>query len=116
MTNLADIRTSAIIGGGVAICGITPKVRLTRRMYFECFNCERVRLVARCFSGSGWYGDSFICTHCGEDLETGYRPFSPRWRQRNIRKARDWITTALPAAEFDRLTREAIKEEMGWDE
>ena len=116
MTDLADIRTSAIIAPGITICGIAPKVRLTRRMYTECFNCERVRLAARCFSGSGWYGDSIICTHCGEDLYDGYRPFSPRWRQRNIRKARDWIATAIPAAEFDAKVRAAIKEEMGWDE
>lgn len=115
MTDLADIRTSAIIAPGIAICGIGPKVRLTTRCYEHCYNCRRTRLHVREFSGSGWYGDIFLCLTCGENMD-GYHPFKRGWRHDNKKRARELLATAIPATEFRRLTSAAIKEEMGWDD
>lgn len=115
MTDLADYRTSAIIGEGITICGITPKTPLITRCYEECFNCNRIRLHVRRFSGSGWYEDTWLCLTCGENMD-GYHPFKPGWREANIKTAREWLAIAVPAKEFRRLTRAAIKEEMGWDD
>lgn len=116
MTNIEDIQISSISSGSLHICGIAPRVRLTTRQYIDCYNCERKTLGARRFSGSVWYDDDLICTRCGENMTTGYRPFKPAWRKENIAKAKSWIAEAVPRKEFRNMTQAAIKNEMDWSD
>lgn len=111
----ADYLNTAYIGEGIAICGIPPKIPLTTRRYLECFNCKRVTLHARKFSGSAWYEDDFICTQCGENENWG-RPFRRGWREERKARARVWIANAVPAEEYRATVRRLIADEMGWDE
>lgn len=117
-----DYRTSAIIGGGLTVCGIPPRKRLVTLDKHLCWNCEDngqdVSRVVRMFSGSGWYEDHLICLDCGEDVSSGYRPFAPAWREKNKRKAQGWIDEhgLLDYDEFHERTMEIIREEMDWDE
>lgn len=105
---------SAAHGNGITICGIAPSTALTTIDKFECFNCQKAEVVRK-FSGSGWYEDSFICRACGEDNGTGYRPFAPAWRKKNIARAEEWATTAIPLEEYFAKTIALIHSEMGWD-
>lgn len=112
MTDTADLMMSAVIGEGIALCGIAPRVRLTTLTDWECFNCHEKKVV-RCFSGSGWYSDDAICAACGEDNQTGYRPFQRAWRKKNIAIAEEWLATALPLDEYYQETGRLIRIEMG---
>lgn len=111
----SEYMNSAIIGGGIAICGISPAAILSTIDPEPCDDCETGRVVRK-FSGSGWYEDSFLCLDCGFDVGTGYKPFKPRWRDENKKRAAAWLEFTVDHEQFYDKTAELIREEMGWDE
>lgn len=115
MTATSDYMMSSINEQGINICGIAPKNLLTTLDGEPCFNCDQVAVVRR-FSGSGWYEDDWLCSSCGEDVGSGYRPFRPRWRKENIEKAQEWLAVAIPREEFFKATGDLIEREMDWDD
>ena len=112
---MSDYRMSAIIGGGMTICGIPPRLPLVTYDRESCPMCDTPG-VLRKFSGSGWYEDDWLCQTCGEDVGTGYHPFERGWRQKNIARATEWSRHVLTRDEFESITRRLVREEMGWDE
>ena len=111
-----DYQSQSFHGGGLSICGMSPRVRIARFQNFECGHCKRNRRHVRVFSGSGWYEDFIHCLTCGEDRMTGYHPFARGWRKKAIASAKDSVKWVIPAAEYRRITAEAIRSEMGWSE
>ena len=109
-----DLMMSAVHGEGLNICGVSPRARLTTIDKEPCWNCAGTNVVRR-FSGSGWYEDDFLCTTCGENVGTGYRPFERAWRKKNIARAEEWLVTAVPRDEYLAQTLALINKEMGWD-
>lgn len=106
-----DMMMQSIHEGGLSICGIAPRAILsTVDPKYPCFNCEG-RVVRR-FSGSGWYEDYLLCVDCGEDNASGYRPFEPGWRKKNMAKAQEWLDVAVDVEEFWKITGELVKMEM----
>jgi hypothetical protein len=110
-----DYMMSAVIGEGIAICGIAPDAILATVDPEPCFNCKEVTVVRR-FSGSGWYEDYFLCSNCGEDNGSGYRPFKRGWRKANIADALEWLKSAVDNEEFRAKTGCLIAAEMDWTE
>lgn len=106
---------NSVIGNGIAVCGLPPRVALTTIDSEPCDDCGSNRVVRK-FSGSGWYEDYFLCSGCGFDVGTGYKPFKPRWREDNKSRAKVWLESALDFETFHALKMEAIKEEMDWGE
>lgn len=111
----ADYMMSAYIDSDIAICGIAPRKILSTVDEHPCFNCDEQRVVRR-FSGSGWYEDYFLCSGCGEDNGSGYRPFKRGWRKENIADAEKWLAESVPREDYFRITGELIREEMDWDD
>lgn len=69
-----------------ALCGTCTDVRLAYRW---CLCGPRRRCVV--WWGGDYYGESSICLECGEEysgVEWVERPFQPRWRKRNIARAK----------------------------
>jgi len=113
MTDTTDLMMGSLHGPGINICGIAPRVRLSTLDWHPCWHCKALAVV-RTFSGSGWYEDGFLCSNCGEDVASGYRPFEPRWRKRNIERALKALETGVTLDEFRERTAALIREEMEW--
>lgn len=112
-TSMADYRASAVHGQNIIICGIPPRNRLVTLDQHPCWNCKGAN-VLRVFSGSGWYEDSRTCLDCGEDVTSGYRSFRRAWREKNIANAQRWMDQVIPWGTYTALTKEIVREEMGW--
>lgn len=108
---LADYRTTAVVDGGLTICGIAPKRRLATFAKEPCWNCKGTRVLRR-FSGSGWYEDHYLCLDCGENVGTGYRPFQRAWRKKNIAEAESWLPDFVEQDLYFEHTSRIIREQM----
>lgn len=108
-----DYQMTAVIGGGLAICGIAPKRRLVTFATDPCWNCQG--RVLRRFSGSSWYEDDYLCLDCGENVGTGYRPFRRAWRKASMAEAESWLPDFVEREAFFQHTSRMIREEMDGD-
>lgn len=106
---------SALIGNGLAICGIPPAKRLTTVEDELCDDCNTGRVVRR-FSGSGWYEDDFLCVDCGFNVGIGYKPFERGWRKKNQARAEEWLEEAINRDEFFDIVSKLVQEEMRWSD
>jgi hypothetical protein len=106
-----DYQMSAYLGENIIVCGIAPRNRLTTLDGKPCWNCNEVAVVRR-YSGSGWYEDDFLCSACGEDVSSGYRPFQRGWRKKNIERALGWLADAIPYEDFRKKVNSLVDGEM----
>ena len=114
MIGTADLTMSSANYGARIICGIAPRVRISTLNWRPCWNCKAIAVV-QTFSGSGWYEDDFLCSHCGENCgenSSGYRPFQRGWRKRNITHALALLETGIPLDEYRAQTMALISYEM----
>jgi len=81
---------------GLHICA--PQTDLRHLMRIDCPTCKR-RTFAVGFHAP-WYGWDLTCLKCGEEWSDGEmrrRPFAPRWRLRNIERAKArWRRSSAP--------------------
>ena len=85
--------------GGVICSG--PR-NVVRRHIARCWNCETDRRIVQVYGGA-WYPSTFYCCHCGDgwgDGERLERPFARGWRQKSIRRAKQYWREALTPDAF----------------
>jgi len=96
--------TCVNIGGGVIVTRASD--RFLRRRIIHCPFCERRQeMVVR---HEPWYGQTTMCTGCGDswqDGELGWRPFKRNWRKEAVARHRALWDRATygPDPTFDEL-------------
>lgn len=67
----------------------SPTIKDFGRKYQKCIDCKRKRYFWCIYQE--WYGWSGTCLTCGaqfDDREWLPKPFEPRWRKKNVKRAR----------------------------